>query len=146
MCIVCFSLFIVYNNYKIIAQRNKRLGRASSPRDAQLQNLFIFIFFISSFFSFVSVTTLWAADMRKQNDAVVPRRIHRPYRDLYLTPETSCDAYIITIPAVNTRSPSMYARREWRTDYSFPITVNQWLAPILADYGYVYARNSKSVR
>lgn len=51
MCIACFSLFIVYNNYKIIAQRNERLGRASSPRDAQLQDLFIFIFFFTSFFS-----------------------------------------------------------------------------------------------
>ena len=85
-CTSCFSLFIVYNNYKIIAQRNERLGRASSSCDAQLQDLFIFVFLIS-FFLFVSVATLWTADIQKQNDAVVPRKIHRSYRDLYLTPE-----------------------------------------------------------
>jgi len=53
MRVVCFSLFIVYNNYKIIARRNKRLRRTSSPRDVQLQDLFIFLFFYF-FFSHIS--------------------------------------------------------------------------------------------
>jgi len=38
----CFSLFIVYNNYKIIARRNERLGRASSPRRAHTAAGFIY--------------------------------------------------------------------------------------------------------
>lgn len=55
--------------------------------DAQLQDLFIFNFFLLSFFPFVSVATLWVGNIQEQNDAVVPERIHRPYRDLYLTLE-----------------------------------------------------------
>lgn len=140
-CVMCFSLFTVYNNYKIIARRNERPGRASSPRRAAAG--FIYLHF------WISVATLWAASVHEENGAAIPRRIHRPYRDLYLTPGTPCATRIITIPVVNTGSTNN--AEEWTecdvliffSHYS-KLTFNN-SRDKFARLRHFYTRNGKSV-